>query len=666
MWHYFLMSTAIPTASQIRRQYIDFFVKKYGHKEIPSASLIPENDPTVLFTTAGMHPLVPFLMGESHPSGRRLVDAQKSLRTDDIDEVGDATHLTFFEMLGNWSLGDYFKEEAIKMSFELLTLPFAAGGYGLPVERLSISCFAGDTDAPRDTESAQIWMAQKTPDGKSIPAGRIYFFPKKKNWWGPAGQTGPCGPDTEMFYDVLFGRPLSVHKKMPPPPDLFPPDSHPSFKKGDCHPACDCGRFVEVWNDVFMQYNKKADFTYEPLKQKNVDTGLGFERMVGILQGKESPFETELFWPAVSKILSLRGFTLQEGKIPFGTEHSVRIIADHLRAATFILGDPMGVSPSNVDQGYILRRLIRRAIRHFKLIGHDSTGKMQLFTHEIAKIYIEIYKNDYPELSKNQERILTELHREEERFQKTLERGLRELRKIIDAVRPPELESARSLNLISGKDAFYIFETYGFPLEMIQEELVKEGMDVAVDEFRKAFDEAFKKHQALSRVGAEKKFAGGLADHSEQSKMHHTATHLVHQALRDVLGPHVFQKGSNITKERLRFDFSHTAKMTPEQIKKVEEIVNMQIMRDLPVHFEILEIEEAKRRGAIGLFDDKYAQLENKVKVYFMGDYSREVCGGPHVEHTGVLKNFKILKEEACSAGVRRIKAVVEGIKDVV
>ncbi len=619
----------IPTVSEIRRQYIDFFVKKYGHREIPSASLIPENDPTVLFTTAGMHPLVPYLMGEPHPSGKRLVDAQKSLRTDDIDEVGDATHLTFFEMMGNWSLGDYFKEEAIKMSFELLSFPWEKGGYGLPVERLFVSCFEGDHDAPRDIESAEIWQKM------GIPKERIYFFPKKKNWWGPAGKTGPCGPDTEMFYDVVNNPDPTVHR----------PGGRISQPK--CDPACDCGRYVEVWNDVFMQYNKKADGTFESLKQKNVDTGLGLERMVAILHGKESPFDTELFAPVVSKIHELAKKT--DHDIEF--VKSVRIIADHLRAATFILGDPLGIAPSNVDQGYILRRLIRRAIRHANKISINFA-----FTPKIAEIFIELYKDVYPELGKNQQRILTELEQEEKRFSQTIHKGLRELKKYIEAKKQK----------ISGREAFFVFETHGFPLEMIEEELGKEGITFSREEFQKAFDEAFKKHQELSRAGATQKFSGGLADDSEQCKMHHTATHLVQQALRDVLGTHVFQKGSNVTKERLRFDFSHSEKMTPEQVKKVEEIVNAQISADLPVHFEILPVDEAKKRGAIGLFDDKYAALGNKVKVYFMGDYSREVCGGPHVEHTGVLKHFKILKEEACSAGVRRIKAIVEGIKDVI
>ncbi|MBP9718014.1 alanine--tRNA ligase [Candidatus Gracilibacteria bacterium] len=643
------MTTKRPTANEIRRRYIDFFVKNYAHKEIASSSVIPENDPTVLFTTAGMHPLVPFLMGEPHPQGTRLVNSQKCVRTDDIDEVGDATHCTFFEMLGNWSLGDYFKELAIEMSFKLMTTPWEEGGLGLPVERLSVSCFEGDKDAPKDEESKNIWLSQKTKEGHGIPENRIYFLPKKKNWWGPAGQTGPCGPDTEMFYDVCYELPgykenSTLHKE------------GGRVSQPHCDVACDCGRYVEIWNDVFMQYNKKGEGVFEPLAQQNVDTGMGLERVTAILQGKESPFETELFWSAVRVILEKASRESSDGKIPEDIAVSVRIIADHLRAATFILGDKMGVSPSNVDQGYIVRRLIRRAVRHGKQIGIQGH-----FTPLIAAEYIKIYGDVWTELVTNGAFIMDELQREEELFSRTLEHGLKEFDKLIE-----NKKSDTSLGQISGEEAFHLFETYGFPLEMIEEELAKKGHTVSHDEFRKAFGLAFKKHQELSRAGATQKFSGGLADDSEQCKMHHTATHLVHQALRDVLGTHVYQRGSNITKERLRFDFAQDDKMTPEQIKKVEEIVNTQIQKDMPIHFEILDVTEAKSRGAIGIFEDKYASLGNKVKVYFMGDYSKEVCGGPHVEHTGVLKHFKILKEEACSRGVRRIKAIVEGIKDVI
>ncbi len=650
----------IPSVREIRRRYIDFFVQNYAHKEIPSASIIPDNDPTVLFTTAGMHPLVPYLMGEPHPSGNRLVDSQKCVRTDDIEEVGDATHLTFFEMLGNWSLGDYFKDLAIEMSFKLLTTPWDEGGFGLPVDRMSVSCFEGDSDAPRDEESKNIWLSQKTKDGKGIPSERIYFLPKKKNWWGPAGLTGPCGPDTEMFYDVCYELPgfkddLTKHKE----------GGRASQPK--CDVACDCGRYVEVWNDVFMQYHKKltdegakksaagenlspSDFKFDPLAQKNVDTGLGLERMVAILQKKESPFETELFWSAVEVVLKMANIPFEQGKIPSAVATSVRIIADHLRAATFILGDNMGVSPSNVDQGYIVRRLIRRAVRHGKIIGIKVA-----FTHLVAEKFVEQYGDVFAELAHNDAFIYEELRREEELFSRTIEHGMKEFEKLIANKYPTKQ------GVVSGEDTFHLFDTFGFPAEMTLEEAQRVGME-GID--MKGFKDAFKKHQDLSRAGATQKFAGGLADHSEECKMHHTATHLVHQALRTVLGDHVYQRGSNITKERLRFDFNQDAKMTPEQIAKVEEIVNTQIQRDLPVHFEILDVDVAKSRGAIGVFDDKYAQLGNKVKVYFMGDYSKEVCGGPHVEHTGVLKHFKILKEEACSRGVRRIKAVVEGIKD--
>ncbi|MBI4994540.1 alanine--tRNA ligase [Candidatus Peregrinibacteria bacterium] len=630
-----------PTANQIRRQFIDFFVKKYGHKEIPSASLIPENDPTVLFTTAGMHPLVPYLMGEAHPAGKRLVNVQKCVRTDDIDEVGDAAHLTFFEMLGNWSLGDYFKEEAIKSSFELLTLPWEKGGFGLDKERIFISCFEGDKDAPADNESAEIWK------NIGIPEERIKFYPKSKNWWGPAGEVGPCGPDTEMFYDVVNDPDSTKHKKFD---KQFLSAGAKILDK--CSPACDCGRYVEIWNDVFMQYNKKikdqkskikiAEYEYVLLEQKNVDTGLGFERLVAILQNKQSPFETELFAPVMEKIkeLTMAGQETRSAYIK-----SSRIIADHLRAAVFILGDPFGISPSNVDQGYIVRRLIRRAIRHGKLLGISG-----FFTSAIAKIFIPIYKDVYPELPQNRERILNELEMEEERFSRTIEKGLKEMKRIL----------LKKRATLSGQEAFYIFETYGFPFEMIEEELLKEGFGVVIKEkFKADFDASFKRHQQSSRKGAEQKFSGGLADSSERTTMHHTATHLLHQALREVLGPHVAQKGSNVTAERLRFDFSHPAKMTAEQIARVEKIVNEKIAQDLKVHFEMLTTKEAKARGAIGLFEDKYASLGEKVKVYFIGDFSCEICGGPHVEHIGMLKNFKILKEEASSAGVRRIKAVV-------
>jgi alanyl-tRNA synthetase len=609
------------TANEIRRKYIDFFVKKHGHAEIKSSSLIPENDPTVLFTTAGMHPLVPFLMGEAHPSGTRLVDVQKCLRTDDIDEVGDKTHLTFFEMLGNWSLGDYFKEGAIKMSYEFMTTPAHEGGLGLDPDRIVVTCFAGDKDAPRDDEAASIWESLGFTRAENAKPGQkrlIYFYGKKENWWGPAGQTGPCGPDTEMFYDTKGGE---IGK--------------------DEHPNDDSGRFVEIWNDVFMQYFKKEDGSFEPLKQQNVDTGMGFERVVGIIEGKDSPFETGLFKPIMDKIDEL-----SSGNSEGDVVSSKRIIADHLRAATFILGDPWGVSPSNTDQGYILRRLIRRAIRHGKQIGI-----LENFIHEIAEIVINLYGDVYPELKDNSEKILRELKIEENKFQKTIEKGIKEMNKIWG-----KGQSAGE-PVKEGEKAFYIYETYGFPYEMIIEELKRNGYLVDNKEFYDKFREAELKHQELSRASSEQKFAGGLADHSEQTTKLHTATHLLHQALKNVLGTEVNQKGSNITVERLRFDFNYPQKLTPEQLIAVENEVNEQIAADHPVSYEMMSVEDAKAQGAIGLFESKYG---DKVKVYTVGNYSKEICGGPHVEHTGVIGKFKIKKEEASSAGVRRIKAIVE------
>lgn len=596
-------------SKEIRQKYLEFFASK-GHTIIPSSSLVPENDPTVLFTTAGMHPLVPYLLGAEHPGGKRLADVQKCIRTGDIDEVGDNSHVTFLEMLGNWSLGDYFKKEAIEWSFEFLTSP---QWLGLDKNKLSVTVFGGDKrvpQVPKDDEAAAIWRSIGIPEDRIayMPGG---VFEREDNWWGPAGQTGPCGPSTEMFYWVGAS-------------ELPPPGSNQGTDKNN---------WLEIWNDVFMQFNRKNETEFEPLKQKNVDTGMGLERITAMLQGKKSVYETELFQPILEKIATL-------AKIPYSENpSSYRIIADHLRAATFIAAD--GVTPKNVDQGYILRRIVRRAIREGKRLGIENN-----FLNEIIATNIDLYKGIYPELEKNKQKILEELNREEEKFRKTLEKGIKEAEKL------SEKEN------ITGNDIFYIFETYGFPPELSMEELRKNNKNVPPS-VKAEFDAAFKAHQDKSRVGAEQKFAGGLADHSEECTRLHTATHLVHQALRDVLGTHVFQKGSNITRERLRFDFNHPTKMTPEQIKEVEEIVNREIQNDLPIHYELMETEEAKKRGVIGLFDDKYAQLGNKVKVYLMGDYSKEICGGPHVEHTGVLKSFKITKEEACSAGIRRIKAIV-------
>lgn len=582
--------------------------------------MIPENDPTVLFTTAGMHPLVPFLMGEKHPSGKRLVDVQKCIRTDDIEEVGDKSHLTFFEMLGNWSLGDYFKEGAIKMSFEFLTSNDC--GLGLPLSKLAFTCFAGDGDAPKDEESFGIWR------GFGVSADRIAFLPKKDNWWGPAGKTGPCGPDTEMFYWTGD--------------DEAPEKFDPNDKK-----------WVEIWNDVFMQYNKHEDGSFIPLKQQNVDTGMGLERVLGIMNGVNSPFETELFKPVVEQIRMLAGY----GEPNERQIVSERIIADHLRSATFILGDQCAVTPSNTDQGYILRRLIRRAVRHARNLDIEIE-----FTRKIVGIFVKNYGDFYKELMENQERIFEEMANEEAQFNRTLNKGLAVIRK---KMRTHAGNKDLGIKAFGEDFCFEMFATYGFPIEMTFEELKSDGWIKNSDDkelVMKQFEVCYKKHQKLSRVGAEKKFSGGLADHSEEVVRLHTATHLLHKALKVVLGDHVEQRGSNITPERLRFDFSNSAKMTEEEKVKVEGIVNDQIKAALPVSFEEMSVAEAKARGAIGLFESKYG---DRVKVYTMGDpakgtvFSMEICGGPHVKNTSELGGFKLLKEEACSSGIRRIKAVV-------
>ena len=584
-------------AKEIRQKYLEFFKQK-DHTVIPSAPLLPENDPTVLFTTAGMHPLVPFLLGEPHPGGKRLVNFQKCIRTGDIDEVGDDTHLTFFEMLGNWSLGDYFKEEAIKLSFEFLT---DKKWLNIPLEKLAISVFKGDKDAPVDSEAAKIWKEL------GIPEHKIVYLPKSENWWGPAGQTGPCGPDTEMFYWV-------GSKDNPPE---------------DSNPENDEDNWVEMWNDVFMQYNKTADGKYEPLKQKNVDTGLGLERVAAVLQGKKTVYDTELFQPIIEKIKTLASVSYEENPI------SYRIVADHLRAASMMAGD--GVKPSNVDQGYVMRRLMRSAIRHGKLLGIE-----QDFTAELAKKVIYTLSDIYPEL-KNEEAILNVLQHEEEQFRKTIHHGLKEFEKLMNKI---------TNNTIHGADAFHLYDTYGFPIEMTEELARERGLKVD----REGFNKAFEKHQELSRAGAEQKFAGGLQDQSEATTKLHTATHLLHAGLRKVLGDHVEQKGSNITAERLRFDFSHPDKLTPEQIEAVEKYVNDAIASDTKVSFETMGVEEAKKSNAIGLFAGRYG---DKVKVYTMEPWSKEICGGPHVEHLGELGKFKIKKEQSSSAGIRRIKAVL-------
>ena len=557
----------------------------------------------MLFTTAGMHPLVPYLMGAKHPAGNRLTDVQKCVRTGDIDDVGDFSHLTFFEMLGNWSLGDYFKEQMIPWSWEFLTSPEYLG---LPKDRLAFSVFAGDADCPRDEESAQLWRNCGVADD------HIFFLPKENNWWGPAGITGPCGPDTEMFI---------ITDKEPCGPN--------------CSPACSCGRYLEIWNDVFMQYNKKADGTFEPLEQKNVDTGMGLERTICVLNGKKSVYETDLFADILKKISELSGKEYGSDEM---TTRAFRIIADHMRTATFIMGDDRGVSPSNVDQGYVLRRLIRRAVRYGMGIGMPEG-----FTGEVAKVIIEQYKDVYPELKRNEAFVLEQLSLEESRFARTLKQGNREFEKLVEKVQDGQID---------GVSAFHLYDTYGFPVEMTQELARERGLTVDMD----GFHECFRKHQATSQAGAEQRFKGGLADHSEQSARLHTATHLLHAALRKVLGPEVAQKGSNITAERLRFDFSFGRKMTKEELAEVERLVNEAIESHTPITCEEMTVAQAKEQGAIGLFESKYGE---KVKVYTMGPYSKEICGGPHAQNTGDLISFKIKKEESSSAGVRRIKAVI-------
>lgn len=586
------------TGNELREKFLKFFEER-GHKRLPSASLIPENDPTVLFTTAGMHPLIPFLLGEKHPAGKRLCDVQKCLRTDDIDEVGDEAHLTFFEMLGNWSLGDYFKKEAIEWSYEFLTSP---QWLGLNKEKLAVSCFGGDEVVEKDVESYEIWR------NLGIPEERIAFLGRKENWWGPIGEQGPCGPDTEMFYWI---------SSEPTPKNFDPKDS----------------RWVEIWNDVFMTYNRTKEGKYELLQQKNVDTGMGLERTLAVINGAPSVFETEFFLPLIKKIKEISGKKYQSYQREF------RIIADHLKASIFLLVEKL--EPSNVERGYILRRLIRRAVRFGRLLGIQKTFSFQLLSPTI-----EIYKDIYPEIKESKDFIEEQLVREEEKFTKTLEKGLSVFEKII-----------QNKKEISGKDAFDLYQSYGFPLELIKE-LGKER-EVTIDE--EGFYEEFRRHQELSRTASAGMFKGGLADRSEKAIKYHTATHLLHKALRDVLGEEVKQRGSNINEERLRFDYSYSQKPTPEQLKKVEEIVNQKIKENLPVVMKEMTLSQAKEIGAIGLFEDKYGE---KVKVYFIGHpenvYSKEICGGPHVQNTGLLGCFKIVKEESVSSGVRRIKAILE------
>ena len=582
-------------AIEIRNKYLNFF-KNHGHVVIPSAPVIPENDPSVLFTTAGMQPLVPYLLGEPHPAGTRLTDYQKCVRTNDIDEVGDNRHLTYFEMLGNWSLGDYFKEESIQMSYDFLTKEL-----GIPVEKLSVTCFAGDEDCARDEVTASCWKKA------GIPEERIYYFGKDDNWW-IAGETGPCGPDTEMFYDT--GKP-----KCSP----------------ECNPSCGCGKYVEIWNNVFMEFYKDENCKYSKLKQHNVDTGLGLERMTMLLEGKETPFETELFAPIMDKLVELQ---------KVDNIASRRIVAEHLRSSMMIICD--GGRPSNVDRGYILRRLIRRMVRHM--------NKLQISLDELSTlidINVENLKEMYPALEANKETIKNVILEEKDKFVKTLEKGEKEFAKEVGQVKE------QGENIVPGKVVFRLYDTYGFPPEVTEELATENGMKID----KEGFDKLFKEHQEKSRAGSEQKFKGGLASTGEIETKYHTATHLLNAALKQVLGAHVHQRGSNITAERMRFDFSHPAKMTDEEKQKTEDLVNEWITEAIPVEHLEMKKDDAIKMGAEAMFIEKYGDI---VSVYKIGDVSIELCGGPHVSNTSELGHFKIKKEESSSSGIRRIKAILD------
>ncbi|MFH1509992.1 MAG: alanine--tRNA ligase [Candidatus Nealsonbacteria bacterium] len=572
-------------STDLRKKFLDYFKKK-EHVIISPASLIPENDPTVLFTTAGMHPLVPFLMGEKHPAGNRLVNIQPSLRTGDIDEVGDSYHHTFFEMMGSWSLGDYFKKEAIEMSFEFLT---SKKWMGIDKENLAVSVFVGDTDAKNDEESKQVWL------NTGISAERIKELGKKDNWWGPAGIIGPCGPDTEMFYWI---------GEKPVPKEFNPEDK----------------RWVEIWNDVFMEYYKDNN-GYKPLSQKNVDTGMGFERMLAVLNGLDDNYKTDVFLPIIEKIEELSGKKYEDYIKEF------RIIADHIKASVFIIGDKKGVEPSNLGQGYIVRRLIRRAVRYAKILELPED-----FYISLIKEIVKIYKDIYSEIKDKKSDIILVVKKEIEKFEKALGQGLKEFEK--------------------GTDPFVLYSTYGFPIELTQELAKEKGIEIDIEKFKKEFQE----HQKLSRTASTGMFKGGLADEGEKVVKYHTATHLLLAALKKVLGDHISQKGSNINAERSRFDFSHHQKVTEEEIKKVEDLANEKIKDNLSIICDEMSLEEAKKQGATGVFESKYGE---KVKVYNVGDFSKEICGGPHVKKTGELGKLKIIKEESSSSGIRRIKFVL-------
>ena len=587
----------------LKNIYLKFFEER-GHKIIPSAPVIPENDPTCLFNTAGMQPLVPYLKGEPHPEGTRLTDVQKCFRTNDLDEVGDKTHHTFFEMLGNWSLGDYFKKESITWSFELLTKYLK-----IPVEKLSVTVFKGNDIVPADNESADLWKSL------GIPENRIAFLGEDDNWWPNMELTGPCGPDTEIFY----------WRSDEEVPSDFDPENDP-----------DDERWVEIWNNVFMQYNHKPDGTFEPLKNKNVDTGMGVERVVAVLEGQTDNYKSSIWTDLIKKIEEVSEKNYDDEKYT----RSMRIIADHIRAVVILSGDDAGIKPSNTDQGYILRRLIRRMIRYAKKLDIDINSNWE---QELAKVVIDEYKPYYKELERNEKAILEVLANEKNKFNKTLEKGLREFEKLTRNIEGTE---------ISKDIAFKLYDTYGFPIELTEELAKEQGLTVDIGGFKKKFEE----HQALSRKGAEQKFKGGLASTGEMETKYHTATHLLNAALKKVLGSHVHQKGSNITAERMRFDFSHDSKMTPEEKQQTEDLVNEYIKMAIPVEKLEMPKEEAIKMGAECEFIERYPDI---VTVYKIGDVSTEICGGPHVSNTSELGKFKIKKEESSSAGVRRIKAVL-------
>lgn len=587
-------------AKELREMYLKYFKEK-GHSVIASASVFPEDDPTVLFTSAGMHPLVPYLLGQPHPEGKRLTNVQKCVRTTDIDEVGDTTHLTFFEMLGNWSLGDYWKKEAITWSYEFLT---SKKFLGFDPDKLSVTVFAGDEDSPRDDEAAEAWRSVGIPDE------RIYFLGKEDNWW-IAGNTGPCGPCTEMFIEV----------------DEIP-------KCGpDCRPGCYCGHFVEVWNDVFMSYRKLEDGTYEPLPMKSIDTGMGVERTVAMLQGVPSVFDTKLFTPLINHVRELS----PKDEFTDTDDGLIRIIVDHVRSAVMIMADDRRIGPSNVEQGYIVRRLLRKAIH-----SADRLGIGQGFMNSLAEIVINMFKNLYGEVERNKDFIMDNLTAEEAKFRKTLSKAIRRFEKIFNET-----------GTITGENAFLLFTSFGLPLEMTRDLAEEKGIKIDMDEFTKQFEE----HREISRTATQGKFKGGLAEHSEQIVRLHTATHLLQEALRRVLGDEVTQNGSNITEERLRFDFTFSRKLTHEEIKQVEDIVNEIISKDLEVTQQFLPYDEAIAKGALAFFKENYGET---VSVYSVGDFSMELCGGPHVERTGSIGKFKISKQKKIGAGIVRIRAILQ------